>query len=410
MCKIFIVDAIMGAGKTSMAINKMNEDVDGNYIFITPYLDEVSRIIKSCPDKKFSQPENKGKGKLESLHHLIGNKKNIASTHALFAHYSDYTKELLVANQYTLILDEVFQVLDIVPLSKDDLHTILEHHAHIEDNILIWDDLNYSGRFTDIKVMALNKCIVVYGESMLLWNFPVEIFKSFKEVYILTYMFESQQQRYYYDYYDVEYKYLGVKNDNGYYSMSSNTAMPEYVYTLKDRIHIVDEPKINAVGDDFYALSSTWFSRERGTRQKFLLKNLKKNMLNFYNNKTKTPSDQNMWTTFKDSQKALSGKGYTKGFVSVNARATNQYRHKTSLVYCANIFINPLIKQFFRTKDIEVLEEEYALSELVQWVWRSAIRDGKEITIYIPSSRMRGLLISWLDDLSKMKEVADGES
>jgi hypothetical protein len=40
----------------------------------------------------------------------------------------------------------------------------------------------------------------------------------------------------------------------------------------------------------------------------------------------------------------------------------------------------------------------YALSSLIQWVWRSAIRDGKPIILYVPSSRMRGLLIKWLND------------
>jgi len=38
------------------------------------------------------------------------------------------------------------------------------------------------------------------------------------------------------------------------------------------------------------------------------------------------------------------------------------------------------------------------LSELIQWVWRSAIRDGNSINIYIPSSRMRNLFIEWLNN------------
>ena len=45
-------------------------------------------------------------------------------------------------------------------------------------------------------------------------------------------------------------------------------------------------------------------------------------------------------------------------------------------------------------------ENEYALGEMIQWIWRSAIRDGKEIWIYVPSRRMRELLKQWLIDLS----------
>ena len=40
----------------------------------------------------------------------------------------------------------------------------------------------------------------------------------------------------------------------------------------------------------------------------------------------------------------------------------------------------------------------YALSEMVQFIWRSRIREGKEIVLYIPSKRMRELLKEWLED------------
>ncbi|MEG2695893.1 MAG: hypothetical protein RR966_15745, partial [Acinetobacter sp.] len=43
-------------------------------------------------------------------------------------------------------------------------------------------------------------------------------------------------------------------------------------------------------------------------------------------------------------------------------------------------------------------EDIFALSEMVQWVWRSAIREGNPINIYVPSSRMRDLLERWLED------------
>lgn len=404
MCKIFVVDSIMGSGKTSAAINKMNNDQENNYIFITPYLDEVQRIIDNCDEKRFIQPEHRGKGKLDSLHYLLGNKQNIASTHALFQHYNSYTKDLLVQGDYILILDEVCQVVEIIDLSKSDLNNLLKNHAHVEDNLLIWDDKDYDGRFNDIKIMSLNKSLVVFGSSLIMWNFPVEIFKSFKEAYILTYMFKAQQQKYYYDFYNVQYEYIGVKNDNGYYSFSNETDTPKYIHTLKDKINILEDDKLNSIGEDYYSLSSSWFSREQKTRNKFLLKTLKKNILNYFSNKVKSPSEETMWTTFKDNKNYLSGKGYTKGFVSVNARATNEFRNKKNLAYCANIFLNPIIKQFFQTKNIKIYEETYALSELVQWIWRSAIRDEKDINIYIPSSRMRELLIDWLESLSSKGE------
>jgi len=40
------------------------------------------------------------------------------------------------------------------------------------------------------------------------------------------------------------------------------------------------------------------------------------------------------------------------------------------------------------------------LSEMVQWVWRSAIREGNEIVLYVPSERMRNLFTNWLEQTS----------
>ena len=42
-------------------------------------------------------------------------------------------------------------------------------------------------------------------------------------------------------------------------------------------------------------------------------------------------------------------------------------------------------------------EDLYSLSELIQWIYRSRIRNGEKINLYIPSKRMRELLIDWLN-------------
>ena len=82
----------------------------------------------------------------------------------------------------------------------------------------------------------------------------------------------------------------------------------------------------------------------------------------------------------------LTGKGYTNGFLSYNIRATNEYRKRTCLAYCVNVFFNPFMKNYFLAYGVEVQEDVYALSEMIQWIWRSAIRDGEEIWVYIAST------------------------
>ena len=55
-----------------------------------------------------------------------------------------------------------------------------------------------------------------------------------------------------------------------------------------------------------------------------------------------------------------------------------------------------MISKFFKDKGVTIEENDYALSMLIQWIFRSRIRDNQKINIYIPSKRMRNLLESWL--------------
>jgi hypothetical protein len=384
----------MGAGKTSYAIQQMNQDTENNYIYITPFLTEVKRIKEQCTTRKFSEPVNIGNGKLDSLHNLLKDNKNIASTHALFRMSTETTRELIAANNYILILDEVCDVIEQIPLKKNDLHTILEY-SHIEDDFLIWDDKDYDGRYNDIKIMALNKTLMVVNNCLLMWNFPVEVFKSFKECYIMTYMFNCQIQKYYYDIHNVQCDYYTVEKENNLYKLIPfNQRKPIDKSNIKSKINILENDSINNVGAIDYSLSVSWYEKDKN---KYLVETLKKNINNYFRNIMKAKSNTIIWSTYKDYKGKLSGKGYTKGFLSMNARATNEYKDRYVIAYCVNIFLNPMIKQFFNNKNVEVLEDYYALSEMLQFIWRSAIRENNPIYIYIPSLRMRNLLKMWLE-------------
>lgn len=399
--KIKVCDCIMGGGKTSAAINQMNSDKENNYIFITPYLDEVDKIKKECAARSFVSPQNKGKGKLDSLHYHLGRNENIASTHALFKSYNDYTLELIKNGEYTLILDEVFDVVEKLDIHKDDLKLLLDQNIiKVEGEHVIWVDDSYDGEFVPLKEIVQTNNIICYKNHLLLWTFPIEVFESFKDVIVLTYLFDAQIQKYYYDMNSVEIEYIGTKYENQKYVFTDQPQIPDSVNQLKNKIHILYDKKLNLIGDNKTALSVSWFTREAEKRQKPFIKIIKNNLTNVFINRYKSPSNLNMWTTFKQFKGQLSGKSYTTGFLSYNIRSTNQYRHKNHLAYCANVYFNPFLKNYFLNKGIEGKEDKYALSELIQWIWRSAIRDGKEIWIYIPSRRMRELLEDWLAGLS----------
>ena len=130
--------------------------------------------------------------------------------------------------------------------------------------------------------------------------------------------------------------------------------------------------------------------------KKEIMSELKNNTENYFKNIIKGKSKDNMWTCFLDFKSQLKGRGYSKGFISSNARATNLYKDKKNLAYLINMYNNPMINKFFKSKNVTIKEDDYALSCLIQWIFRSQIRDNKEINLYIPSSRMRNLLKEWL--------------
>lgn len=237
----------MGSGKTSASIELMNNADNNKYIYITPYLDEVTRIKQSCSQRKFYEPKVFSSDgelyfKLDSLHKLLSEGKNIATTHELFKMATDVTKDLIYNGGYTLILDEALEVVKEVNISASDTKMLLkEWLIQSENGTLLWDTAKedtqkeiYSGKFQMVRRYAINNNLAIHNGVILLWSFPPNIFELFKETYILTYLFESQLQKYYFDIHKIEYEYWSVKKDEDRY-LFINKRSPS-IKDIKDNI------------------------------------------------------------------------------------------------------------------------------------------------------------------------------
>ena len=69
------------------------------------------------------------------------------------------------------------------------------------------------------------------------------------------------------------------------------------------------------------------------------------------------------------------------------------------VAFLMNVFMQPTIKKVCDSTEYQVDEDLVSLSHLIQFVFRSALRKGEEIKVYIPSSRMRGLFKDYLDGI-----------
>ena len=409
-----VCDAIMGTGKSSAAITYLNEHPDGRFIYITPYLDEAERIRKQCPAARFVEPSDKlrefGYKKSEHTAFLIRNGRNITTTHQAFKGYTPDMLNDIRSFGYTLIIDENVDVLERFDIDKDDLQLAVSAGYIKEENgvyRIARDD--YNGKaFHDLFYMMRSRELVKVvdaEDTFFYWALPPDLILSFKDVFILTYLFAGQSIHHFLEIYNIPYEFVGIAKDPavGYRFCKPPGYTPEYVHRLSDMIHILDNDKLNAIGDDRHSLSMRWFeSNKDGVEQ------LKRNIANCYKHIWQdVPMDRRLWGAYKSAFGKLRGKGYTNAFLTFNAKATNKYRDRSHLVYPVNIFMNVEEKRFYGVHGIEADDDMYALSVMVQWIWRSGIRDGNETYIYIPSKRMRTLLTEWITSLQEGGESCD---
>ena len=140
------------------------------------------------------------------------------------------------------------------------------------------------------------------------------------------------------------------------------------------------------------AFSVGWLNRLNDEKAKMIRNDLK----NYFQNKMHAHVESILYTTTVEARKKLDGRGYKSAFLQWNARAVNTYAETYNLAYCFNCFVNPSLINFFKSYDIHINENAYATANLLQWIWRSRIRNGQPINIFIPSERMRELLSQWI--------------
>lgn len=407
-----VCDAIMGSGKSQSAISYINENSNKRFVYITPYLDEADRICRGCPDANFVQPSNKladnGFSKLEHTRCLLADGKNIATTHSAFKAYTKDMIESIKKYEYVLIVDESVEVFNEAEYNDGDIKLLIDGGYVRDDNgVLVCTGKEYRGtRLSDLFCMfKCNNLVQVdrkaHGKQYFYWTIPYDIITSFSEVIVLTYLFESQEMKYFLDMNKIEYEYIGIKRSGDVYRFTDKKDyVPGYVKEILSKIHILDNQKMNSVGDGKYSLSATWMKKNIDG-----VNALKTNVYNYLHNGTyvrgKYSGEDIMWSTYNDNERSICGKGFKKQYTSFNLKASNNYRNKKVLAYCVNVFASPSKTTYFSGYGIKYDDDGYALSVMIQWIWRSAIRDGRDIWIYIPSARMRNLLIGWLESLQK---------
>ena len=445
--KFKIFDAMCGEGKSTRIIKDMGrmDDESGGkqpFMYISPLRDECHRIagthylegdekkrpvildVESSGDQElnlydydqshplskmmFKHPDYRGGTKSDNLKQLIKYKHNIVSTHQLF---KQLTPDLLKqAGEYILVIDEALQCYDVFDgMTESVLDNFLKCKImYVDDDgiTLRFDRNSWGNQNAEVcgdrlkgsiyenlaNLCDLGQLLYVSGKCVV-WELSLETLFAFKEVWVATYLFEVSQMCAYFKGQGLEYELIQFGKKPSDFKHLIN------IYGMEDGISEYDKVKncrtgINAIGWENTALSSTQIKNKKGD----VVEVLRKNLYNFFNKKIKAKKGDRLWTSLKSLIKPVGEKRYQGDWLAFNTKATNNYGHVHNLAYLMNLYAQPFVVQASRMKGYPIDQDMYALSELVQWIWRSAIRNGEEINLYIPSSRMRNLLVQWLND------------
>ena len=465
--KINIVDGIMGSGKSTAIINHVKYIKQNNpaqkILIVLLYHKEISRysseLTKYGNFFSISESITYKKGALEKA---LKNNKDIICTQALFLEHSELFQSN--CNDYILIIDEVinsaiqqvqlptYEILEksdnenktkltTYKFTSNDIDIMLEQKILLvsDDNLIHWnDEYNKKSIYNLLKDFFSNSTIYLqqsinYNSENTKYAFiktiPIELFETFQDIYILTYLWKAQIMKYYFDMNNISYRYLEPIEIFTAESLSFQFQITNkdskfdtdklFKANAKELINMPTVEKkqlysyINSNKKAVNLSYSFYTTQIQEEQNHVVLTQLKNNIKNVIENIFKLPIKERriMWTIYKEYTDLIVKKQFDKpkcrhlnidNFVSISSKGTNDFADRNILIYLVDRYINPVLKNFINFKcqklNIEFDENLYSLSELIQWIWRSQIRNSKPIYLYIASLRMFNLFNDWLND------------
>ena len=379
---------------------------------------------------QFKEPSDTGAlpTKSADLLRLLSEGQNVVLSHELFKLLNDTAIDRIKEFDYTLFLDEEIEVVELSDITQDDLK-ILKEQRLIEidptSKRVKWLDSQYHGDFERTKREIQQKALYEVEQNIFLWQLPPGIFEAFHQVYIMTFLFRGSMLFLYFQKYGMSFQYLHIEKDSQekyYFSQGYEEVSKLEKVRIKSLLDVYEgrlntnylpESKKKRDIQEYSGLSSSW---HQNRKNKKYINVLNRNAVNYIQNYRHAPKNTVMWTTFKPAANKYENRRMKANcrwsgriscnectrpcgvnFVSCNARATNRYADRTTLIYLCNIFpVPPVVQYLSQGTTAEFDADLYALAQLMQWIWRSAIRRGEAVSLYLPSARMRKLLLDWL--------------
>lgn len=401
-----VFDRIMGSGKTTGITNWMNNNPQNKYLYISPTLTEVeSRIPDQCAGLEFVFPntqEHKTKG--DCLYTMLQKGENIAFSHSLFMDMRKKHLDMIAKQEYVLVIDEEVSLIspysgrytrgDVISLEK-------AQHIKVHDDDVgriewLWQDMEEDTAYSMFQ--GLCQADMLYcskrDRDILVIHLPMQLIQSAQRVILLTYLFNGS----------VMDSFLRLKGVSiiPFTEIATLKTTKQIKEECRSLITLVETPSTKSAST--FPLSSSWYSRNSTQEDIDKISNAIRSIYRKYGNK-----DNFLYTVPKEIVFPDNIRKNTKMFkddrwpvedcwLHSSCRATNLYATKSVLVHAFNRYVNLPVQAYLQDYAHPASDDAFALSEMVQWIWRGCIRDSKPITLCIISNRMRALFKKWLDD------------
>lgn len=404
MSKVKIIDELCGTGKSYHAFRMMESHPDKLWIFVTPYLDQIERV-KEEVGVPFEAPEAEPT-KQEDLKRLLSERKCVVMTHALFMGIDAETVELISEGKYHVVIDEVLEKVAVHSKSNDlikDVLLLLQLGIleEKEGGRLEWltERLN---AYSEVYELCKREVLFIHNQQLLIKRESSRVYEAASSVLILTYMFDASPMRMWFDANNIKYEYLTVP---------LRVTTKQRKEQIRELVYI-EKPSsaVQALQENGKTLSSTFY-KNATDEQLAVIQRANSNMYYRWYDSRGVGEDRApkiLYTTFKAYAGKIAGTGCKdvdfdnpeSRFVSKTARASNQFSDRDRILYCVDVFPHVDIKNYLDSlmddKSKWLDSDRYAISEMVQFVFRSALREGKPVKIYIASERMTRLFKQWL--------------
>lgn len=429
--KVEILDAIMSSGKTTAILNWFDNNLNQRYIYVTPLLSEAEGRIADteygCKYAKFYSPEHATttyfdedgvertiSGKGVDFLRLLKEGKNVSCTHALFSEMTKHHLDWIKSQKYIVVLDEELDVI-----SGLDGFTKTDKEFLLDNNTISIDDEN--GKVSWIRQVPNNgfkygkfKWLCDEGmlyaakrsQHMMVVQLPIELIAAAERFIVLSYLFKGSVFDKFLqlhkidtaDFTDVSVDSKGVKE-----RIASLIEVVGLEYTNKFRTGSLSYNWYDESNNKLKPIETAIIGTAKplGMKSEDVMYTFPKTYA--YppkkNSRKISPNGYKPESIIKGARDEYGNTVINKCWVDCSCRATNELANKRLLVHCLNRYPNAVVQAFLQDYGYGIDEDNFALSEMLQWMFRGCVRKGEKMYVCILSKRMLGLYNKWLESI-----------